>query len=715
MKKKWKVVALATSCLLAFTALAACGESGGNTGTGGGENPGGGQTVETKVESVRICFDNLPGDEIELPASDTTYKVDGATELKAFAFDGATIASTDSVATYSNGVFTAKGTGIITYKANGESGRVEVVPAYVTDPGNQYTGKSDDKAELPGTYLGRTHDPSFIEVTEGGKPVYYLFSTGWADTSNVDDIATYGNAIHRSEDMLTWEMMGRTFDVEKKDEQFLDTETGNWLYGGTHSGYGEADASWWAPDIVKCPTGGYWLYTCVVDGAEKNEGMSEAGGVYARACILLYHSNSLLSGTFKPVLFPEGHKDAGKPVVLMQSSILRGESEADVNGIDPQIIYTPDGKMYMAYGSFGSGDYIIELDPQTGMRKDGKGWQTQDEIRGYVADIQDDWGSVASDSVGWEHDYYGKNISKSNMEAPVLARHDNVKIFDETATFDANNEPTGVTGKTYYYTMHSYDGLEDNYQMWGGRSESPLGIFKSAGGEGIVRNVGHGNAKNTGNKYMGAFVWSSKSSTSKEIDIILPGHNDLFTTGAGVSVAAYITRTTSFPGSSADDVASFVTQIHQYYLNSKGDICINANRYSGEMMRTVTKAELLKYTDGGKFKMVYTTNQYDKNEATGTGKNVSVDVILGEDGTIKQGTSEIGTWQMYGKCYIKLSFTEAQANGEKTYYGVVTPAWLGDQNKSGFTITGLGYTNPQVSMSIFMNNYSTLQGEGLVG
>ena len=112
--------------------------------------------------------------------------------------------------------------------------------------------------------------------------------------------------------------------------------------------------------------------------------------------------------------------------------------------------------------------------------------------------------------------------------------------------------------------------------------------------------------------------------------------------------------------------------------------------------------------------MVYMNNHRDTNSDF-EGVNVSVDVTLGADGKIKSGTTDIGTWQMYGKCYIKIEFTDAQANGEKVYYGVVSPAWLGDQNKSGFTITALGYTNPKRSMSIFFNNYSTITGSDFVG
>lgn len=705
MKKAQKALALSLGSLLAVSLFAACNDK--KPDEGKKDDP-----AEGVSYYGRICYDNLNAN--YLSAADTQVKVSGTvSELSGIDADGKKVAA-ESIATYDSatGKFTAVSEGFVEFKLDGKDSRLEVTPAYVTDPGNQYTGlTADDTNEGMSKQLGRKHDPSFIEVEEDGKTVYYLFSTGWNDITNYENVRTYGNAIHRSDDgMMTWDYVGRTFNYATRQEDFVDAEAGKWLYDGKCTGFSEADASWWAPDIVPCPSGGYWLYTCVVDGSSNSQGMQIGGGYYARACILLYHADYIYQGEFKYV------------GVLMQSSILRGESVKDVNGIDPQIIYTPDGKMYMAYGSFGSGNYIIELDPETGLRKDGKGWQTHETIRGYIEhDIQDLYKNTQNaeadgKSVGWVHDYYGTNISKQNMEAPVIARHDGVKIADETAQYDENGEPVGVEGKTYYYSMHSYNGLSDDYQMWGGRSESVLGVYKSAMGKGIVFNQGSNNASNLalneGNKYMGAFRWSNKSADSKEIDIILPGHNDLFTDKYGTNLAAYITRTPSYASaSSTPSLGSvpWVAQVHQYYLNSVGDLVINPNRYAKEIDRSVSKAELLHFTDGGKFDMVSLVNQRDTGSSAKDIKSVSVEVTLKEDGTIENAASaKIGSWLMYGKGYIKISFEQKQANGEQVYYGVVRPAWLYNLDKSGFTITCMGHTDDNRSMGMFMNSHSNM-------
>lgn len=731
-----KLLALMLGSAVAVSALAAC--------TPADEETPSGSTAEV----YRICYDNLGDGYVD--DAYTSVALDGITLVSAYNSSGRKVSDISSIAKYENGVVTGVSAGTVVYQAaDGTQSYIEVVPAYVTDPGSSfyYTGFSSDFNELNSTVLGHTHDPSIIEAVDStGTPVYYIFSTGWADQTTYttvlgDTVRTYGNAIHVSYDgMKTWSYLGRTFDYSVRETEFVNSRAGAWLYRegedsstqgelSTSAGdaaYSSDSASWWAPDIVAKPDGsGYWLYTCVVDGAGDHSGIvvdpDRPGYRYARACILLYESDSLEPGSFKPVL-----DENGDPAVLMQSSILRDDrSVRDVNGIDPQIIYDTEGNMYMAYGSFGSGNYMIELDPETGLRKDGMGWQSHRDIRNWVEnDIQDLYNGVEGTegvniedgkSIGWTHSYYGTNISKQSMEAPVFARHDNVTVMDE-------DENILEEGKTYYYTMHSYDGLADNYQMWGGRSESVWGIYKSTT-DGIVYNVGPGNGANEGNKYMGAFTWHNKSEDNAELDIILPGHNDLFTTGAGTSVAAYITRQDGSTG-------NFVTQIHQYYLNSYGQIVINPNRYAGESSRPVSAEELFAYTDGGKFKMVVMTNNRDTN-GNFNSANTSRDVTLEQNvddpnsGVIYDGattaSTQIGTWKMYGNGYIKFTFTETlkgtgnRDSEETVYYGVVRNAWLNDQYRSGFTITCLGQTEGNArSMSMFMNNYSTLSGDGLI-
>lgn len=704
MKRSVKIVALALGSLLMAATFAACG--------GKGNTP----TAPTSFASARICYDNLGGASSYLAEKNTKAVAKGATDIVGYNKEGTKVDDYKTIAAYDgqSGTFTAVSEGRITCTIEGNVGyTLEVVPAYVTDPGNQYKGTINDwNIDLGQSVLGNTHDPSFIESRDSkGNVSYYLFSTGWDK----------GNDVHVSYDgMLTWEYVGKTTQPEDYDnETVLPAELKAWMNASNNTG----DISWWAPDIVEAPGGGYWFYTCLtmseaVQKKTQHSGVSYSpSGSYTQACIVMYHIDSLENIGSEGAVEYKG--------VLMQSAIPVSSGGIDVNGIDPQIIYTPDGKMYMAYGSFGTGNWMIELDPATGLRKDGDNtWHEWDWVRRQrnkvVSDDEQKFESPSAANTecgkkvlsgeGYAHPYYGTMLSVGAMEAPVLARHDNVKIFDETT-----EDIDAVEGKTYYYSMHSYNGLAAHYQMWGGRSENVTGLYRSTGG-GYVYNNDVGASSNQGNKYMGGFEWqaSSKASSSKDYASCLTGHNDLYTAKNGVNMAAYIVRDHTATG-------RFLVQTHQYYLNSKGDICISPNRYGGEIDRAVSEDELFALTDGGKFEMVVLTNSADwtggNNIPSGDIRNVSRTVTLNKDThKILDGATEIGSWVMYGDGYIKFTFDAALKgsgsynSNETVYYGVVRPAWLANRNQSGFTITCMGNTagNKQ-NMAMFMNSYSTIE------
>lgn len=647
MKKLSKVFSLALGSVLVLSLLTGCKNA--------AEEPTG----------ARICYDNLGAG--FLSEADTKVVVEGAESVSAVDADGNAVSDPDTIAAYdeATGTVTAVSEGVLTLTLKGgDKFRVEVVPAYPTDPGNQYDGTALDYSQS-GDLLGGCHDPSLIEVEEDGAPAYYIVSTGW----------DHGNEIRRSTDLLTWEYLGKTTE----SDSILPQKLIDWIGGTNDSGF----VQWWAPDIVAAPDGGYWLYTCCVSDALVNVD----GTNYSKACIILMESDTIEPGSFV-------YKG-----VLMQSCIPDGtEGLIDVNSIDPQIIYDTDGKMYMAYGSFGTGNWMLELDPKTGLRKDKMykkdtfySWQEVRDFRNEAVEKYSNF--LYGEEVSTE--YYGSMISQGAMEAPVIARHDNVTVSDENGVIEE--------GKTYYYSMHSYNGLNVAYQMWGGRSESVWGRYTSVNGGGVY-NQAPGNLANEGNMYMGSFTWKDKAAGSKETDIVMPGHNDLFTTSSGLDLAAYITRTYTYNPSSA----VFMSQLHQYYLNSFGDLCINPNRYGGEIDRSVSKEELFRFTDGGRFKLVALSN----SSISGSGAVQSVEVVLSEDGKISYNGTQVGGWLMYGDGYIKLTFDAASVipgtTVETVYYGVVRPAWLYEQNRSGFTVTAMGHTTGKRSCALFMNNISTI-------
>jgi len=154
------------------------------------------------------------------------------------------------------------------------------------------------------------HDPSTIVRC---KDEYWLFATGVGVNS------------WRSKDLSHWERGPRVFDTPPA-----------WITNVVSGQRGH----FWAPDIIH-HQGRYWLYYSV-----------SKFGVNTSAIALA--SNS----TLDPDDSNYHWTDLG---VVIQSG--KGDN---FNAIDPAITKTPDGSLWLAFGSFWSGIKLIQLDPATG-------------------------------------------------------------------------------------------------------------------------------------------------------------------------------------------------------------------------------------------------------------------------------------------------------------------------------------------------------------
>jgi arabinan endo-1,5-alpha-L-arabinosidase len=158
----------------------------------------------------------------------------------------------------------------------------------------------------------RVHDPSTIVKC---KDEYWFFATG------------PGVSSWRSKDLTRWERGPRV--VEKLPAWVTNVVA-------EHRGY------FWAPDVI-FHEGRYLLYYSV-----------SRFGVNTSAIALA--SNPTL--------------DPADPEFRWTDHGIVVESRRDdnFNAIDPALIKTPDGQLWMSFGSFWSGIKLIELDPATGKR-----------------------------------------------------------------------------------------------------------------------------------------------------------------------------------------------------------------------------------------------------------------------------------------------------------------------------------------------------------
>lgn len=158
------------------------------------------------------------------------------------------------------------------------------------------------------------HDPSSI-VRCGDE--YWLFATG------------RGVASWRSPDLERWERGPRVF----------------------------AAAPEWVPEAVPGNRGHFWAPS-----------VTHRGGKY-----LLYYSISTFGKNTSAIALATAETlDPDDPAFgwTDRGVVVRSSPGDDYNAIDPAVLEAPDGRFWMTFGSFWGGMQLIELDPDTGLRKD---------------------------------------------------------------------------------------------------------------------------------------------------------------------------------------------------------------------------------------------------------------------------------------------------------------------------------------------------------
>ena len=145
-------------------------------------------------------------------------------------------------------------------------------------------------------------------------------------------------------------------------------------------------------------------------------------------------------------------------------------------------------------------------------------------------------------------------------------------------------------------------------------------------------------------------------------------------TEKGVRLVSYHCRTNFFieRGASISNNVHFL-YLGQYAFNEAGWLVMNANRYAGEELQSVSEEELIGISDG-KFEAVL----FDQRFETVKAKRV----LLKADGTV-EGEYK-GSWLLHDGYYLRMVL-----DGEE-YLGVVMPAWLDHRGAAGLTVTALG-------------------------
>lgn len=186
------------------------------------------------------------------------------------------------------------------------------------------SGNKVQASEVPVFEEVSVHDPSVLKVDD----TYYIFGSHLAAA--------------KTKDFMKWEQISS--EVNPANPLFENVveelkETFEWSQSDTL----------WAADVIQLEDGKFYMYynACKGDSPRSALGVAVADSV-------------------------EGpYEDSG---IILKSGMWDEESEDGTiydatvhpNAVDPDTFFDKDGKLWMTYGSYSGGIFILEMDPKTG-------------------------------------------------------------------------------------------------------------------------------------------------------------------------------------------------------------------------------------------------------------------------------------------------------------------------------------------------------------
>ena len=419
------------------------------------------------------------------------------------------------------------------------------------------------------------HDPSVLYDEDSG--TYYIYGSHMQAA--------------KSKDLQDWKLFSKLDKCTLQPDYAVEfKEALTFAEAGT----------FWAPDVIRLSDGRYYMYYCCCEGSKPLSALGVAV------------SDS-----------PEG------PFENVQILLRSGDPGYDAtklpNAIDPCVFFGADDRLWMVYGSYSGGIFLLELDPETGLIREGQ-------------------------------EPYGIHLLGGNhscIEAPYMVY-------------------CVQTG--YYYLFLSFGGLNvnDGYNIRVCRSKNVEGPYEDAAGHDMRDCMCQpGNFWNNddiapyGTKLMGGYTFEPLAGENSDRAQVIrsPGHNSAIETADGW----FLIHHTRFKGNDA----RYIVQTRRMFFNDDGWPVIAPTRY-------VTDAAIpddAECQPFGTFKVLFHGQDVNKVE------HASVPLEFGEDFTV---SGEIGgTFAGDGDGHIRLTLDGVDYSG---FYAVGYDA---DQDAFVTTFTAL--------------------------
>ena len=559
------------------------------------------------------------------------------------------------------------------------------------------------------TITGRiaVHDPSIVmDVTESTNPKYYIYGShlGRAKTDASDNYQIWNNTFKTGEEN-TGTSNSLFADVNGKSINFKDAYSTHVIKKvkkskGEEVAFGNFDANgWqfkgntvkgmqWAPDVIYNKTMKKWCMYMSLNGDHWCSSIvcftsDDLEGPWAYQGPVVF---SGFQGTFSHNAYTadDDWKHTDLAVATGETSLPARYQTGDSwgsywpNCIDPCVFYDDDDNLWMSYGSWSGGIFIIRLDKTNGLRDYTYTFPYQ--ISGKTVTPGGADANCTSDP------YFGKKIAGGyyvSGEASYIQKVDK-----------------------YYYLFMSYGGLTaaGGYQIRVFRSEKPDGPYKdclTSMGIGAVYdklrvNFGTDANRDEGVKLFGNYQWETMPNAE-----LAQGHNSAIVDHEGRALIVYHTRF-------LNRGEEHEVRVHQLFVNQDGWLVAAPYEFSGETYtdNDIATQQLYDATKvAGDYQII--AHPYRQNTAA-MDYEKPVTIHLNADGSISGKYT--GKWELVsGTSYINLTLKGvATANAEVKFKGVLTEQTIDYTN-----IKALCFTALSSSDGLATSGGASLQTRGL--
>ena len=480
------------------------------------------------------------------------------------------------------------------------------------------------------------HDPSV--VWDPASQRYYIFGShrGSAWTSNMMSWTSVtipwktANSTNAANDQAFVTPAVKKVKKGGVEVDFPNFSALAWAKRG-NAGY-SIDGNLWAPDVIynksmgkwcmyMSVNGDYWYSSIVLLTADKITGP------------YLYQGPVVISGFHTGVTY----KDTDLELVLgtqtsLPSRYAVGNSWGNryPNCIDPCVFYDETGKLWMSYGSWSGGIYMLELDEETGLRDYDVTYALTGSGDGITVDP-----------------YFGKKIAGGYYSSGEASYIEYVDGYYYLFVTNGGLAAGGVAG----------DYNNGGYQMRVFRSQTPDGPYldsKNATALYPRYLLNFGPNESDGNRGVNIFgaysYWGNKltGGANEASGERSQGHNSIIAAPDGRTYLVYHTRFQNWG-------EGHQVRVHQVYQNEEGWLVAAPFEYTGEGLKSAdiaSKQQIATADIPGKYELLVHNYKLDHTKKAYA---KPVEVTLNSDGTIT-GDDYKGTWTAKsGTCYVTIN------------------------------------------------------------